>query len=80
MQPLQAAFGMPNPYLKDVPLPPGTPGFPFNPELCAFIPPAAQAAFGIAITPADFATYGLNIDYGAAGTFLTLAIGGSNAT
>jgi hypothetical protein len=66
--------------LKDTPLPPGTPGFPYNPELCAYIPEAFLATLNLTVTPADFAASGLAIDQTAAATFLQLAIGQSNST
>lgn len=62
-----------------MPLPPGAQGFPYNPELCAYIP-EAMAAFNVAVTPAFFGAAGLAMDYTATGTFLALAIGQSNAT
>jgi len=71
---------MAEPYLKDVPLPPGVSGFPFDPELCAYIPKAVYATTGMTITPANFAAYGLKFNYTAMQTFLALAIGQSNAT
>jgi len=80
LQPLAPVLGLAGPYLKDVPLPAGVPGFPFDPELCAYIPDAVMATMGVSITPADFATYGLAMDYTAASTFLDLAIGQSNFT
>jgi hypothetical protein len=80
LAPIAPLLGLSNPYLKEVPLPPGTPGFPFDPELCAFIPAAAKQTFDVDITPDDFVTYGVAMDYSATATFLTLAIGQSNAT
>ena len=73
-------LGLSTPYLKDIPLPPGMPGFPFNPELCAYIPGAFEAVAGFPITPADFPGFGLAMDQTATATFLQLAIGQSNAT
>lgn len=73
-------LGLSSPYLKDIPLPSGAPGFPYNPELCAYIPEALQATANLTVTPADFGAYGLAIDTTAAGTFLQLAIGQSNST
>ena len=73
-------LGLTTPYLKDIPLPPGTPGFPYNPELCAYIPEVMQASANITVAPADFGAYGLAIDQTAAATFLQLAIGQSNST
>ena len=79
-QPLVPILGLSSPYLKDIPLPSGVPGFPFDPELCAYIPGAVQAAMGVSVQPADYAAYGLALDYTAAETFLALAIGQSNVT
>lgn len=79
-QPLIPILNLSSPYLKDFPLPPGTPGFPFNPEFCAFIPAAVKAQTGLTVMPSQFAAYGLAINYTAASTFLSLAIGKSNFT
>lgn len=78
--PFVPLFGLQTPYLKDVPMPPGTPPYPYNPELCAYIPQAVKGQTGMTITPSDFAPYGLSMDYTATTTFLALAIGQSNAT
>lgn len=77
--PLQPYLGIQEPYLKDVPLPPGTPGLPYNAELCAYIP-IAMAQYNVTVTPPLFGAAGLAMDYGATGVFLTLAIGNSNST
>jgi hypothetical protein len=73
-------LGLSTPYLKDIPLPPGTPGFPYNPELCAYIPEVMMSTANLTVTPADFGFFGLAIDKTAAATFLQLAIGQSNST
>ena len=73
---MQAATSGTAPYL---PVGPGA--FPYAPELCAFIPGALMAA-GVPgpITPADFSTWGADLNVTAAGAFLAAAIGSSNAT
>jgi hypothetical protein len=73
-------LGLSTPYLKDIPLPPGTPGFPYNPELCAYIPEVMQSTANLTVNPTDFSAFGLAIDKTAAATFLQLAIGQSNST
>jgi len=80
MQPLQASLNLQQPYLKDVPLPPGTPPLVYDLELCAYIPRAIMNQMGIAVTPSQFGTYGLDMNYTATSTFLSLAIGKSNVT
>ncbi|KAG7670845.1 hypothetical protein KSW81_004278 [Nannochloris sp. 'desiccata'] len=78
--PLVPFLGLSTPYLKDIPLPPGAPGFPYNPELCAYIPEVLQSIANLTVAPADFGAFGLAIDKTAAATFLQLAIGQSNST
>ena len=78
--PYGPALGLTSPYLKDVPLPPGAAGFPFDPEMCKYVSDAASAQVGASVAPADLAGAGLAVDASAAAAFLTLAIGASNAT
>lgn len=73
-------LGLSTPYLKDIPLPPGNPGFLYNPELCAYIPEALQLTANLTVNPADFAAFGVAINKTATATFLKLAIGQSNST
>ncbi len=78
--PYGPALGLTSPYLKDVPLPAGAAGFPFDPEMCKYVADAASAQVGAPVAPADFPAAGLAVDASAAAAFLTLAIGASDAT
>lgn len=72
--------GIPQPYLASVPLPPGVPAFPFDPELCAFISEAMEEQYGVPMNPTDFASFDLALNYSGSATFLSLAIGQTNMT
>lgn len=73
-------MGLPEPYLTSLPLPPGTPPFPFDLELCSYIHEASEQQFGMPIDPSNFSSFGLGLNTTAGMVFLNMAIGQTNLT
>jgi hypothetical protein len=55
-------------------------GYPYNPELCAFLVGAAADMFGLTIQPTQLGSLGLSLPLPAVQAFLGAALGDTNAT